>query len=153
MIFSTAFLAAVNESGICTAYYSLCQDHPLRPNAPLAKTPASAVLKAAAPQVLLTKLGGPGSVFRLDGLPDKMSLNFIIQGRSSVETDFSVPFGDFVQRGTFAILCNAATVAAGLPAPNPPYPRPEFRSMEELVTILGTFDALFRRLTVVANGR
>lgn len=153
MIFLPGFLAAVSESGICTAYYSLCGEYPLRLNVPLVKAPASAVLKAAAGQVSLAKLVGPGTVFRLDGLPDRVSLNFIIQGRSSVETDFAVPFGDGAQRGTFAILCNAATVAAGLAVPNPPYPRPDFRSIEELVAILSKFEALVRKLGVVANGR
>ncbi len=153
MIFLPHFLAAVSESGICSAYYSLCREHPLRLNVPLAKAPASAVLKAATGQVLLKRLDGPGTVFRLDGLPDRVSLNFIIQGRSSVETDFSVSFGDGAQRGTFAILCNAATVAASLAAPNPAYPRPDFRSIEELVTILSKFDALVRKLGMVANGR
>ncbi|MGV7185318.1 hypothetical protein [Xanthomonas axonopodis] len=153
MTFPSSFLSAVSKSGICAANYSLCREHPLRLDIPLAKAPASAVLKVATGQVSLTKLGGPGTVFQLNGLPDEVSLNFIIQGRSSVETDFAVPFGNEVQRGTFASLCNAATVAAGLAAPNPPYPRPDFRSIEELVTILSKFEALVRKLGAAANGR
>ncbi len=122
-------------------------------NVPLAKAPAPAVLRASAGKVQLTKLGGPGTVFQLDGLPDHISLNFIVQGRSSVETDFSVPFGGEIQRGTFAILCNAVTAASGA-APNPPYPRPDFRSLEELVTIFGELEVLVRKLgKVAANGR
>jgi hypothetical protein len=151
MAFSQDFLAAV---GICATYYSLCREHPLRLDVPLAKAPATAVLKASAGHVSLTRLGGPGSVFQLNGLPDGTALNLIVQGRSSIETDFSVPFGSDNHRGTLAILCNAATIAGGTAVPNPPYPRPDFRSVDELVAIFGKLEALVRELGALAtNGR
>ena len=77
-------------------------------------------------------------------MPDDASLSFIIQGRGFVETSFSLRFGDGEAHGTFATLCNAATVYGNAPAPRPPYPRPEFRSIEELLEIFERLSDLFR---------
>lgn len=86
MNFDLDFLTAVADSDICSAYYSLCREHPLRIGGPIEKAPATAVLKAAAGRVSLSKLSGPGTVFQLGGLPDNLSLTFIVQSRTRIET-------------------------------------------------------------------
>lgn len=146
MNFNPDFLAVVEKSGICNAYYALCREHPIRIGAPIEKAPAKAVLKAAEGRVLLSKLSGPGTVFQLGGLPENVALNFIVQSRTTVETDFSVPYKDSQRRGTFAIICNAALEQSKGNIPSPPYPRPESHSIEELLSIFQSFDALIRKL-------
>jgi|APAra7269097289_1048552.scaffolds.fasta_scaffold07918_1 hypothetical protein len=149
MDYSPDFLSAVAESGICSAYYSLCRDHPLRLDEPLAKAPGAEILRVANGTLQLKSLAGPGTVLQLVGLPEHISLNFIVQGRSSVETDFSVRFGDVIERGTFAVLCNVATTSTGGPVSNPPYPRPNFHSLEELIKIMCRLDTLVRKLGAI----
>jgi hypothetical protein len=145
-----AFVIAVAGSAISDTYYSLCREHPMRPDAPLAKVPAAVVLEAIAGRMSLGKLSGPGSVFQAKGLPEGLSLNFILQGRSSVETHFSVVSRSDSYTGTFATICHAATVASGAAPPDPPYPRPNFYSADELAAIFVKFEALVRELGVVA---
>lgn len=152
MNFNPDFLAAVADSDVCGSYYDLCREHPLRIGAPIEKAPATAVLKAAAGRISLRKLSGPGTVFQLGGLPEGVSLNFIVQSRTTVETDFTVPFKGAQEGGTFAIVCNAALAHTRKSVPNPPYPRPESHSLEELLAIFQSFDALVRRLASVAGG-
>jgi hypothetical protein len=96
-------------------------------------------------------LSGPGTGFQLSGLPDGVSLNFIVQSRTTVETDFTVPFKNAQQRGTFAIVCNAALVHHKMSVPTPPYPRPESHSIEELLAVFRGLDALVRKLAGVAG--
>jgi len=151
MNFDPDFLTAVEDSDICSAYYSLCREHPLRIGAPIEKAPATALLKAAAGRVSLSKLSGPGTVFQLGGLPDNLSLTFIVQSRTRIETGFAIPFKEVQQQGTFAILCNAALTQSKMKVPSPPYPRPESHSVEELLAIFQEFDALVRKLASVAG--
>ena len=152
MTLMSEFLATVAASDICRSYYALCHEHPLRPEMAKENAAAKQVLDAAAGLVPLEKLRGPGSAYRLLSLPNGISLNFIIQGRSAIETDFTVPFSGTCQRGTFAILCNAASTINGGPAPRPPYPRPTFHSLDELIAIFRQFDGLVRRLGNVRAG-
>ena len=151
MNFAPEFLSAVAASNICSSYYDLCNKHPLRIDAPPAKSPFKEVLKAAVGRVQLTKLSGPGTVYQLDGLPDGVALNFIVQGRSTVETDFVVPYKETKEGGTFAILCNAALAHSGQALPTPPYPRPQFCSLDELLVIFQSFDGLVRNLASVGS--
>ncbi len=153
MNFAPEFLAFVSNSDVCSEYYALCREHPLRIDVPLAKAPWREILRAAAGRVPLTKLGGPGTVVRLGGLPEGVSLDFIIQGRSTVDTIFDVPWRGQSECGRFAILCNLSTECSGNPLPDPPYPRPEFHSLDELLTILQRFDTLIRKLAAVVSER
>jgi hypothetical protein len=152
MTFPDEFLSAVALSEVCTSYYGLCRVHPLRTGAPKAQAPAKEVIKAAAGRVPISKLSGPGSVYRLGGLPAGTSLAFILQGRCTVETDFTVLFRGAQQRGTFAILCKDASAYGGQALATPPYPRPNFYSLEELLGIFHELDVLVRKLASVANG-
>ena len=147
MDFSRGFLHTLISSGACDAYYSICEQHPLRPGNTRSAFSAAAVLEAAKGVVSVSRLRGPGSVYQLDGLPDGMALNFILQ-RGGLETDFTVPSAEGTQRGTFAIACHAASVEAGRTPRNPPYPRPEFLSIDELVAIFAKLDSLVRRLSI-----
>jgi hypothetical protein len=152
MNFPHEFLSAVALSDVCTSYYGLCQMHPLRTGAPKVQAPAKEVIKAAAGRVALTKLGGPGSAYLLGGLPAGTSLAFILQGRCTVETDFTVLFRGVQQRGTFSILCKDASAYGGQVLANPPYPRPNFYALEELLDIFYELDVLVRKIASVANG-
>lgn len=140
------FLAVILSSGICPAYYELCKQHPLRAGTPAAQASAKAILKAAAGRVSLTQAAGASSVFELGALPKGVSLNFIVQGRTAVETDFAIRIGVNDVCCTFAVACHDAAKAAGLPTPDPPYPRPEFHSLEELIGIFEQLDGLIRKL-------
>jgi hypothetical protein len=139
MNFTPEILAAAIHEGICDAYYKLCEEHPFVPGANNEKARYKDVLMAAEGTVQLTRLGGPGTVFGAGGLPDGLSLNFIIQSGNSVETHFIIRGAGNEQQGTFATLCNDALRYAGLPPPNPAYPRPVCSSTTELV---GAFRAL-----------
>lgn len=152
MNFPDEFLAAVALSDVCTSYYGLCQMHPLRIGAPKVQAPAKEVIKAAAGRVALSKLRGPGSVYRLGGLPTGTSLACILQGRCTVETDFTVLFRETQQRGTFAVLCKDASAYSGQASATLPYPRPNFYDLEELLGIFRELDVLVRKLASIANG-
>jgi hypothetical protein len=147
MSFSPDFIAAAAASDICASYYALCDEYPLRLNAPKASLTKNAILEAAAATSLsLEKLGGPGAVYRLSSLPDGLSLNFIVQGHGSLETDFTVQLADTAQRGTFATLCHSARISGGRPAHQPPYPRPTCLSADELVAAMKRLEDLTRML-------
>ena len=136
MTFSSGFLTAVDAAGICDRYYSVCAEHPFRPGPPQGSISGKTVIDAARDTVPLRKLQGPGTVFLLDGLPAGLALNFIIQSRTTVETDFSVARQGQQERGTFAVLCHAALGSMGRPFHNPLYPRPMFSSIQELIAIM-----------------
>jgi hypothetical protein len=134
--FSSGFLTAVEAAGICDRYYGVCAEHPLRPGPPQGSISGKTILEAAKGEVPLRKLQGPGTVFLLEDLPVALVLNFIIQGRTTVETDFSVSHQGQQERGTFAVLCYSALAATGRPFHNPLYPRPMFASVQELIVIM-----------------
>ena len=152
MNFSPGLLSTVWSSRICGAYYDLCSRHPPRPEVVPVRTTTRDILKMAECRLSISKLSGPGSTFQMGDMPDGASLSFIIQGRSSVETGFSLRFEDGEVRGTFATLCNAAMAYGSAPAPRPPYPRPEFRSIEELLDILERLSDLFREFLRLTGG-
>lgn len=142
MNFPPSILLAASSAGITEKYYDLCNRFPFKAGAPLKKVAAKEVLNSAQGTIQISKLAGPGTVFQLDGLPNGVSLNFIIQSGGTVETDFSVSFDDLEARGTFAILCNEAMKHQGLPAPNPAYPRPICSSAQDLVSVFKSFREL-----------
>lgn len=149
MNFAPSILLAASSSGITEKYYGLCDRFPFKAGAPLKKVAAKEVLNAAQGTIQISKLAGPGTVFQLEGLPNGVSLNFIIQSGGTVETDFSVSFDGQEARGTFAILCNEATKHQGLPAPNPAYPRPICSSAQEMVS---TFQSLRELALLLSKG-
>lgn len=71
------------------------------------------LLAATADIIPLEKLRGPGSVYRHLSLPEGLSLNFIIQGRSIVETHFSIETNGTRHESSFAILSKELTEFAG----------------------------------------
>lgn len=146
MEYTSDFLAAVAASDIGPAYYALCREHPIRLDASPVKASSKDILKVASGRVAIENLQGRGTGFSLGALPDGVSLNFILQGRCTVETDFVVPFDTNPQSGTFATLCRAASIFHGGGHASPPYPRPNFYSIDELLDIFEKFDALIRRL-------
>ncbi|WP_458071773.1 hypothetical protein [Rhodanobacter sp. BL-MT-08] len=147
MNYTRDILVAASQSGIGDAYYKLCKEHPLLPGTSVKKVPYKDILSAAVGVVLLSKLAGPGIVFKLGGLPDGVCLNFIIQSGGWVETHFVIAQAGQEQHGTFAILCNEALKHAGQPAPVPAYPRPVCSSATELVTVFCVFQELILALS------
>ena len=144
-----SFLSAAADCGIHTSYYALCDRYPLRLDLPSIPASAKSLLEATSGEVPLEKLRGPGSVYKLLGLPEGIALKFIIQKRTSIETHFSVAIGEMARTGTFAILCKDILANNGEPARSPPYPRPTFHSVEEFIAILRSFDQLVRKLGVI----
>ncbi|UXS03809.1 hypothetical protein [Agrobacterium tumefaciens] len=142
----SSLLAAASRSGIHTFYYKLCAGYPLRPEEPSIALPSKNLLAATADIIPLEKLRGPGSVYRHLSLPEGLSLNFIIQGRSIVETHFSIETNGTRHESSFAILSKELTEFAGTAKHVPPYPRPAFYSLNELLGILQSFDELARLL-------
>ena len=132
------FLAAVAATDYAPRYYELCRQHPLRLDAPACKAPAADVLRVARAAGPANRLPGPGRPFgfELPGEPPAGELVFVIQGRTTVETHFAVPFRSVQVAGTFAILALDVLGLRGEPPPSPPYPRPEFHSLEELAEVL-----------------
>jgi len=122
LTFPSNLLVAADLAGVCSAYYELCSEYPNVLGSTNVKLPYKAILEAAKEKIALTKLLGPGIVFQVGGLPEGVWLNLIVQSGGSVETYFVIRQGDDEYRGTFAILCNQARVAAG--RPDPQYPRP-----------------------------
>jgi hypothetical protein len=139
-------LAAATRENICPAYYRLCAEYPYV--AGMNKTPYKEILAAAEDRLHLTKLSGPGSVLELVDLPDGLSLRFILQSGGTVETDFSVRENSAGFGGTFAIMCNEASKHAGLPPPNPGYPRPYCSSASAFVAV---FDDLRHLLITLSR--
>lgn len=110
------FVAAVASSNVCALYYALCDEYPLRLRIPRTTLAKTAVLEAAAARELpLEKLRGPGAVYRLSSLPENLSLNVIIQGGGSLETDFTVHFRDRPQRDV-SVAGRPRTMQLVLPA-------------------------------------
>ena len=147
MNYSRDILDAASHVGIWDAYYKLCKEHPLVPGTSVKKVPYKDVLSAAEGVVLLSKLAGPGLVFKLGGLPDGVSLNFIIQSGGTVETHFVIGQAEHELHGTFAILCNEALKHVGQPTPVPAYPRPICSSATELVTVFYVLQELVLALS------
>jgi hypothetical protein len=135
MNYTPELLIAANQADTCRAYYVLCDAYRFSPGSFNKKIPYKETLAAAAGKIVLSKLSGPGTVFQVGDLPLGIKLNFIIQSGGTVETDLSVFSAQHEYRGTFAILCNEATQHAGLPIPNPAYPRPVCSSANEMVTV------------------
>jgi hypothetical protein len=143
------FLRAAADCGIHSSYYALCDNHPLRPSLPSISISSKNLLEATSGAVPLEKLRGPGSVYKLLALPDGIALNLIIQQRTTVETHFNISSGETIRTGTFAILCKQILESNDEPVRSPPYPRPTFHSIEELIDILVVFDKLVRKLGTV----
>jgi hypothetical protein len=151
MNFTPRFLSHVSLSGVCARYYEICSEHPSRLDEPLSRVRATEIVTAATGRLSLSKLPGPGTVLQLDGLLPSVMLRFILQGRCSVETDFSVNFDERVERGTLAVLAHAALLHSGAEALRPPYPRPEFHSIDELLVIFQKLGNLANAIASVEN--
>ncbi|MGR3909832.1 hypothetical protein Q3A80_22595 [Burkholderia sp. SR8] len=135
MNFTSDFLSLVTQCGTSARYYAICAEHPLRLEEPLSPVRATAIVTAASGRMNLSRLPGPGTVWQLNGLLPGVMLRFILQGRRSVETDFSIESGAGIERGTLAVLSHAVALYSGAGLHRPPYPRPEFHSIEELLVI------------------
>lgn len=143
--FTGSFLSMIADSAICDEYYRVCDVHRTDPTEPV-KINARAILKAASERINLRKLEGPGVSYEVGGLPEAAELRFILQKAGSIETFFSVRYGDAIQSGRFPILCNMALSSEGRPVPNPPYPKPVYASIEELIVVFQELLALMRTL-------
>lgn len=135
MNYAPILLEAANSAGICSAYYKLCNEFPFTPGVCNKKLPHKEILAAADRNIPLSKLAGPGTVLSVEGLPNGVSLVVVVQTGGSIETGFSIQHAHQENKGTFAILCNEARKFAGLPVPNPAYPRPICATAAEMTTV------------------
>ena len=140
------FFKTAIEVGTHESYYALCDAYPFRSEAPRIETSAKNIMAATSGLIPLEKLSGPGSVYKLLALPDGVGLNFIIQGRQIVETHFRIDADGITQEGSFAILCKGLLQVSGCESRTPPYPRPAFYSLDELIAIFRGFDLIIRKL-------
>lgn len=149
---SPEFLAAVAAMDFAPRYYELCRRHPLRLDAPACKAPAADVLRAARAAGPATKFSGPGRAFafELPGGPAAGELTFVVQGRTTIEAHFAVPYRGVEESSTFAILALDTSGIRGEQPPIPAYPRPEFHTLEELEAILAEVYSLGCLLVSVA---
>lgn len=132
------FLAAIAATDFAPRYYELCRQHPLRLGVPACKAPAADLLRVARMAGPATKMPGPGRPFGfgLPGGPAAGEFVFVIQGRTTVEAHFAVPFRGGQAANTFAVLASDVRRLQGEPPHDPPYPRPEFHTLEELAGVL-----------------
>lgn len=144
MNYDLSLLEAANNVSLCSAYYELCNNYPHIPGSGSKKTPFKEILAAAEGIIILSKLRGPGIVFQVGGLPERVSLNIIIQSGSSVETDIIIQHPQQEYRATFAILSNETLKNSGISEPNPGYPRPICTSANDMVIVI----ARLRELTI-----
>lgn len=128
-------LQIIESLGLADKYYGICSQHSLRIGEPIEKMPYKEVLKAAEGHIHIQKLKGPGICYEVQGLPETLFLRFIVQGRTTVETDLQL--SDFKKEyvSSFATMCLAAKEAAGKEKPKPPYPRPEAHTLGELINV------------------
>jgi hypothetical protein len=132
------FVAAIAATDFAPRYYDLCRRHPPRFDIPACKAPANEVLRVARLAGAAVRLAGSSRSFGFELPGDQAASEFIfvIQGRTTVEVGFAFPFQGGEVASTFAILASDVSVMRGEPLLNPPYPRPEFHSLEELATVL-----------------
>jgi hypothetical protein len=133
MNLKTSLLAAAYSAGVPDKYYGLCTKFPFVDGVPYRKVAAKDVLAAATGHIEISKLSGPGTVFQLNGLPAGVSLKFIVQSGGTVETHFCITVDDQEAFDTFAGFCKECLEHQGLPPLQPPYPRPECNSAEDLI--------------------
>jgi len=72
----------------------------------------------------------------LPGGPAAGEFVVVIQGRTTVEAHFAVPFRGGQAASTLAVLASDVRRVRSEPPHEPPYPRPEFHSLEELAAVL-----------------
>jgi hypothetical protein len=121
--------------GLPDEYYEVCEQHPMRIGEPIEKMPYKEILKAAEGKIELKKLKGPGTCFEVIGLPDSVSLSFVIQSRTGVEAYIKFSAFEKEYLHSFATFSFAAKEAAAKEKPKPPYPRPQAHSLAEMVEV------------------
>ena len=141
--FDPELLAAVDKTGICLDYYSLCDKFPIRSSYASPKLPTKEIFQEASSRIALKKVKGPGRIFVVEDLPSSTLLAFILQG-TTVETEISIQFNDNSVTTTFAILCNRVTQYTG--GGHVLYPRPDVISLEELIQVFEHLKVIFIKL-------
>lgn len=121
--------------GLSDEYYEVCEQHPMRIGEPIEKMPYREILKAAEGKIELKKLKGPGTCLEVIGLPDSVSLSFVIQSRTGVEAHIKFTGFEKEYLHSFATFSFAAKEAAAKEKPKPPYPRPQAHSLAEMVEV------------------
>ncbi|MDO6528053.1 hypothetical protein [Motilimonas sp. 1_MG-2023] len=121
--------------GLPDEYYEVCEQHPMRIGEPIEKMPYKEILKASEGKIELKKLKGPGTCLEVTGLPDSISLSFVIQSRTGVEAHIKFSAFEKEYLHSFATFSFAAKEAAAKEKPKPPYPRPQAHSLAEIVEV------------------
>jgi len=130
-------LAALSSIDLDGRYYRLCDAHRYSTD-PRPKYTTAAVRKLlrSLERVPVAETGGRAFEFSAAVGSRTLAAGLIIQGRSVVEFWWSWespsgPIGD-----TMAVSAKSVAEHAGRSVPTPPYPRPEFSTVEELEIIL-----------------
>jgi hypothetical protein len=143
LMISATLQCALVASSFAEQYYELCAKHPLQ-SAPSLKSTNAEVLAALADLGSVSKLKGPGRIFKIAGakLQPSIDFSFIIQGAGGVVEPCLGLTENGVRSGTnFAVLAFSASAEVGAPAPMPAYPRPFVHSLAELRAIVaGAFE-------------
>ena len=121
--------------GLPDEYYEVCEQHPMRIGEPIEKMPYKEILKATEGKIELKKLKGPGTCFEVIGLPESVSLSFVIQSRTGVEAHIKFSAFEKEYLHSFATFSFGAKEAAAKEKPKPPYPRPQAYSLVEMVEV------------------
>jgi hypothetical protein len=142
------FVDALAATDFAARYYHLCTRFPQRQGDPGRCTKKDVL-------ALLAELGrvptqeGKGKAFEFEHPAGnwKTFFGFILQGRELVEFWCSFEKDGEKVGGNFTVLAREVGQMNGLPLPEPPYPRPIFRSVVELRDILAE---LFKLADLIA---
>jgi hypothetical protein len=131
------FYTAVSASDFSDRYYALCRQFPVRDISPclLSNDTISTVLSALG---RTTHRDARDNSYGYDQVykHGKLHVGFIIQKQTMLEYWFWVDQNDQRTGSNYAVIAYEAAKLAGKATPQPPYPRPEFHSVDELQLIL-----------------
>ena len=138
-------LAAISRTGICSDYYSLCDQFPIKKFIDRPKLPTKEILQEALTRVALKKEKGLGRLFGVTDLPSGYSLYFVLQG--AVETEITFPYQDKKILTTFAGLCHDISIFNK--SIDRLYPRPVPYSVQELISIFVRLREIMLKLATI----
>lgn len=132
--FSEAFLQAIVTAGLHQQYYQICKGHPAN-HAGKVKVAVRDVLEAAKDRVSIKKLKGPSLTYVFDDIAEGYELRAVLYLTGAVQVSFSAYYRGKQQAGPLTMLAHHATLVTSGSEPNPPYQRPDYRSVDELIAI------------------
>jgi hypothetical protein len=147
-------VTALARTEFAARYYRLCDRFPDRPGDPgrCTKRDVLAILTELG-RTPAAELRGRAFDFEWPAGAWEASCGFILQGREVVEFWCSLDRPGLRVGDNMTGLARAATAAGGLPVPDPPYPRPIYRSVGELREILAELFVLADLVVAIGVGQ